>query len=337
MHLEDAQDQARALLREVVVDDRSLALVYHADADGIASAALAAAAVERLGGRVLPLTPAKGKNVYDEAFCDEIAAAEPSAVLVLDTGSRAGAAWPGGRTVVVDHHPTDAAPDVHAFVHDEDAVATAKLVLALVAPVAEIEDRSWLAAIGVLGDRGNDARHDPIVARASARFGVQSLREVVALVNASGRAARPAPELALASLRTTDDPRTVAGGQGAPAAKLHEMRAEVAEAVKHARRVAPRVRGQWAIIELEEPCRIHGVIASSWARRLSPRIVLVANRGYVPGRVHLSVRSHLEMDLRAALRGLLPDAGADFAAGHARATGAIIDAATYERLLAAIT
>jgi single-stranded-DNA-specific exonuclease len=64
--------------------------------------------------------------------------------------------------------------------------------------------------------------------------------------------------------------------------------------------------------------------------------VLVANRGYVPGRVHLSVRSHVALDLRAELRGLVPDAGDDYAAGHARASGAIIDTETYERLLAAI-
>ncbi len=313
-----------------------VAVVYHADADGISAAALACAAVERLGGAVLPLTPAKGKNVYDEDFRRELDRCSPQLVLVLDTGSRPGTRWRSAPTIIVDHHVAASPPDVEAFVHDEDAVSTSMLALDLLAPIAPIEDRSWLAAVGAFGDRGDDARAIPAVEAAVARFGSSSLRDVVALVNASGRAGAPAPDVALAALREADAPREVARGERAPARQLHAMRAEVAEASRRARRVAPRVRGKWAIIELDEPCRVHGVIASAWARRLAPRIVLVANRGYVPGRVHISVRSHQDLDLRAALRSLLPGEGGDYAAGHARATGAIIDVPTYERLLAAI-
>ena len=314
----------------------SVAVVYHADADGISAAALTCAAIERLGGSVCPLTPPKGRNVYDDAFRKELDRSAPALVIILDTGSRAGIRWRSAPTIIVDHHVAASPPDVEAFVHDEDAVSTSMLVLDLLTPIAPLEDRSWLAAIGAFGDRGDDARELPVVEEAVARYGSTSLRDVVALVNASGRAGAPSPEAALEALREADGPRTISHGGSAAARHLIAMRAEVAEASKRARRVAPRVRGKWAIIELDEPCRVHGVVASAWARRLAPRIVLVANKGYVKGRVHISVRSHEDVDLRAAMRALLPDENGDYAAGHKRATGAIVDVPTYERLLAAI-
>jgi single-stranded-DNA-specific exonuclease len=311
-------------------------VVYHADADGISAAALSSAAIEQLGGTVVALTPPKGKNVYDEAFRTRLVHERARLVLVLDTGSRAGTSWRETPTVIVDHHVASSAADAAAFVHDERAVSTSTLVLDLLEPIAPAGERSWLAAVGALGDRGDAARREPCVVAAVARFGVKALRDLVALVNASGRASAPQPELALESLREMDDPHEIVRGSGPVTRQLIAMQAEVAEATRRARHVAPRVRGRWAIIEIEDACRVHGVIASSWSRRLAPKIVLVANKGYVEGRVHIAVRSHERIDLRAALRELLPNEGDDYAAGHARATGAIVDVSTYERLLTAI-
>ena len=332
----NAQSRARNLITKGSASGGRVAIVYHADADGISAAALACAAVEQLGGAVVPLTPPKGKNVYDEDFRHEIDGCSPELVIVLDTGSRAGLRWRSAPTIIVDHHVAASPPDAEVFVHDEDAVSTSMLVLDLLAPLARVDDRAWLAAIGAFGDRGDDAREIPAVEAAVDQFGVSSLRDVVALVNASGRAGAPAPDVALEALRSAGSPQEISRATSPAAKRLYAMRAEVAEASRRARRVAPRVRGRWAIIELDEPCRVHGVIASAWVRRLAPKIVLVANKGFVEGRVHISVRSHERIDLRAAMRALLPDEGGDYAAGHTRATGAIIDVPTYERLLAAI-
>ncbi|HVJ94489.1 MAG TPA: DHH family phosphoesterase [Labilithrix sp.] len=330
------QSRARELIVEASTAGGPVALAYHADADGISSAALVWAAVEHLGGEAVALTPPKGKNVYDRAFRALLERASSRLLTLLDTGSRAGVSWRQQPTIIVDHHVTSSRPDVAAFVHDHDAVSTSILVYELLEPIAPSRERSWLAAVGALGDRGAQARRVPVVSTMVARFGSATLGSVVALVNASGRAATPAPEVALAALREARHPREISRGASAAADHLRQMRAEVAASSKRALRVAPRVRGRWAIIEIEEGCRVHGVVASAWARRLAPRIVFVANRGYVEGRVHISVRSHEDIDLRAALRGLLPDESGDYAAGHARATGAIIDFATYERLLRAI-
>lgn len=336
MTKEDVRARAREVLERTARAGGRIAVVYHADADGISAAALACAAIEELGGVAVPMTPSKGKNVYDPSFRAELDSLRVAAALIVDTGARAGEVWRNVPTVIVDHHVCEAAPDTEAFVHDEDATATATLLLELLSPIAHLEDKAWLAAVGAVGDRGARAKADRAVREASARFGHASLREVASLVNASGRAVSPAPEVALAALCTAAEPRSIVRREAPVATRLRAMQAEVAAAVKRARRAAPRVRGQWAVIEIDEPCRVHGIIASAWARRLSPAIVLVANKGYVPGRVHISVRSHEEVDLRAAMRALLPTEGDDYAAGHARATGAIVDLPTYERLLAAI-
>ena len=336
MTFDDARARARAILGEAAHDGGRVGVVYHADADGISAAALACATVERRGGAVIALTPPKGKNVYDDAFRAELERVEARAVLVLDTGSRAGARYGPLPTIVVDHHVAEAPPDVAAFVHDVRAISTSLLALDLLAPLARLDDRAWLAAIGALGDRGDDARSEPAVGDAVVRFGRTSLDRVVALVNAAGRAADPRPDVALEALRRADDPRTIVRGDSSAARRLHEMRAEVAEASRRARRAPPRIRGRWAVIEIDEACRVHGIVASSWARRLAPRIVLVANTGYMPGRVHVSVRSSEDIDLRAAMRALLPAEGDDYAAGHTRATGAILTVAAYARLIGAI-
>lgn len=328
--------RARSLLRNVLSARASVALAYHADADGIASAALGAAALERAGGTIAPLTPEKGHNIYDERFRRALDALGAGAALMLDTGSRANGAFGSTPTIVVDHHPTADRPRVHAFVHDDESPATTLLTLELVAPLAPLDDRHWLVALGILGDSGGRAIDHPILSAARSRFGAQPLREVVALINASGRAAHPEPEVALSALRRADDPRSIVHGESSEARRLHALRREVTAALAHARRVAPRVRGRFAIIEIASGCRIHGVLAAAWAKRLAPRIVLVSNRGYTPGRIHLSVRSHAPHDLRAELRALLPHAGPDYAAGHARASGAILDEGTYAELLHAI-
>ena len=333
MSAQHAIDHAQQILQQV---NGPVAVVYHADADGIASAAIVCTALERRGTQVTPLTPVKGQNVYDSAFRDEVAGRKPGATVVVDTGSRARADIAPRPCIVIDHHPTAEPPAVDCFVHDASAPASSTLAYAVAEGLADVEDRRWLVAVGLVGDLGEKARTHAVTREASARYGARNLQELVALINASGRAAAPSPDVALAALCSAVDPRHILQRDSLEGNLLRAMRAEVSAAIARARRVAPHMRGRWAIIEIDEPCRIHGVIASAWTCRLSPRIVLVANRGYSPSRVHLSVRSHANVDLRAALRSLIPDAGADYAAGHARATGAIIDRSTYDRLLAAI-
>lgn len=337
--LDVSKKQARELLVRAAQGGGKVVIVYHGDADGTSSAALAAAAVERLGGAPVCRTPAKGENIHAPAFARLVEADRPELVSVFDTGSRPERPFGDLPTIIVDHHRIDTAPPVEAFVStfgDDDSVSTSALTLDLLAPIAPLDDRAWLAAVGLLGDLGDAARRDPVVTRAAAAHGITKLRAVVSLVNAAGRSAAHEVDVALDALRAAATPAAIVRGEGPAAARLHALRAEVADALARSRKVAPKVEGRWAVIELDEPYRVHGVIAGAWTGRLADSIVLVANRGYSPGRVHFSVRSRAPLDLRAALRGLVPDAGPDFAAGHDRATGGIVDVATYDRLRRAI-
>ena len=80
------------------------------------------------------------------------------------------------------------------------------------------------------------------------------------------------------------------------------------------------------------PYQVHPLVAAAWARRLAPRPVLVANDGWVPGRVNFALRGGTA-DLRALLRDALPDADGDLGHGHPRATGGSLPPGEFDRLL----
>jgi len=339
-----AHAQARELLRARPRGSR-LVVVHDIDADGTSSAALACAAAETLGLEPFAAAPRRGENVYAERFQAELTAATREAreggalTMVVDTGGRDGARFAVEPVIVVDHHAAESGPVVDAFVSTRgkvDVVSSSLLTFELLEEVAELRERKWLAAIGLLGDLGDRAKLHPRFTEVTAGVRMTALRETVALVNAAGRASRHAPDVALAALREASSPSDVAGGLGAAARELATMREETSASFARARKVAPKKLGDYAVIMIDEPCRVHGLVAESWKRRLAPATVLVGNTGYSPGRVHFVVRAAERRDLRAALRALLPDAGPDFAAGHDQATGGIVDVATFERLLAAI-
>jgi single-stranded-DNA-specific exonuclease len=332
-----AAEQAGELLRAAVAEHASIAVVYHADADGTSSAALAVSAIQKRGGSTMPFTPRKGKSVHDPEFAAQVENSGVGLAVVLDTGSRPGRLF-RIPTLVVDHHriePTQP-PDVEAFVStfgQEPLISTSALAGELFFPFADMQERVWFAAIGLLGDLGEDARRHPWVQQATAFHKITHLRDTVSLVNAAGRSSAHEAEVALRALLEADGPADIVQGKSDAAKRLHVLKQEVADATKRAVRTAPRIAGRWAVIEFAEPCRIHSSVAAAWTRKLHDRIVLVANRGYVPGRVHFSVRSHEPLDLRAELRALLPDAGPDFASGHDRATGGIVEVSVFEKLL----
>src|SRR3712207_2825422 len=88
-----------------------------------------------------------------------------------------------------------------------------------------------------------------------------------------------------------------------------------------------------AVLRFRSPAQVHPLVATTWSRRLAPRVVLAANDDYLaPGLVNFAVRGG-DGDLRAFLREALPDATGEFAHGHDRATGGSLSADDFERLL----
>jgi hypothetical protein len=78
-------------------------------------------------------------------------------------------------------------------------------------------------------------------------------------------------------------------------------------------------------------------VAIRWARRLSDKIVIAANEGYLPGRVNFAVRTMLDINLIDYLRGLgLGQLEGEYGYGHPRASGGSLTPESFNRLLNAM-
>ncbi len=305
-------------------DARSLLLtvdrvVPHTDADGLAAGALALR--ERGEPADAAILLGRGQTPFGR---------EPPlprrSVAVLDWGVRP-LARPG---LLVDHHVPEAEPRIDQVVvsgyGERPETATAPLVRRLVP-----EQPAWLAAVGAVGDLGGDGFALPECAGAPRG----AVRKLVPLVNAPRRLPDGPVREALALLVEHEDPvAALADGRlGLLEDARRAWRAEFDRVV----RTAPRMVGdRVALLRFASPAQVHPLVATTWARRLAPRVVLAANDGYLaPGTVNFAVRGG-DGDLRALLRDALPGAGGEVAHGHDRATGGSLEAADFERLLAAL-
>lgn len=293
------------------------AVVPHTDADGLASGAIAlrargegADAAVLLGRGQTPFAP-------DAPLPD-------GPLAVLDWGVRE-LDRPG---VLVDHHVPEAAPrDDQVMVSsygEHPEVPTAALMRRVV-PDAP----AWLAAVGAVGDLGPAAfKLDECAAAPKA-----SVRRLTGLVNAPRRCPDGPVRTALALLVDHDD----------PADALLDPRIEELEEAKRAWkaefdrvvRTAPRVGDTVALLRFSSAFQVHPLVATTWARRLAPRVVLAANDGYLPGRVNFAARGGTA-SLPALLRAALPGVEGEFAHGHDRASGGSLSPEDFERLLEAL-
>ena len=334
-------DLARAFLADLPPGAR-VAVAYHGDADGTASAALAVPYLRRTGRTcAAALAPGKGEDLYSDVFSSRLRAANPDALLVLDQGSRSRAILPDVPTLVVDHH--DAPPEgvpvaVYLSGLSEKPVPTASVMTGrLLAPLADLSDLDWRIAVGAIGDLGADAPF-PEVANAKRAYGRKNLTDAVALVNAAKRSGAHDTATALAALLAARVPADVAGGVVPQFDLLADYRAEVGEERARCARTAPRFAGDWALLRFASPCQIHGPIATAWVGRLPKQIVLAANEGYTPGNVHFSVRTRrANENLLERLRAFRAVTNApELGQGHRQATGGVLSRAQFEKLLEAI-
>jgi single-stranded-DNA-specific exonuclease len=292
----------------------AVAVVPHTDADGLAAGAIALRARGEGAGEAVLL--GRGQTPFAPG-----AELPDGPLAVLDWGMR-----PLDRpALVVDHHAPETGPrDDQVFVSgygDVPEASTAALMRRI-----EPDQPAWLAAVGAVGDLGDDAFLLPEVAGAPKT----AVRKLASLVNAPRRLPDGPVREALGLLVEHDDPREaladprVAGLKEAKRA----CRAEFDRVV----RTAPQVGEGVALIRFSSPCQVHPLVATTWARRLSPRVVLAANDGYLAGRVTFALRGG-EVSLLALLRAALPDAEGEVAHGHDRATGGSLTPSEFERLL----
>ncbi len=331
---------ARAQIAELAERRARVVVAPHGDVDGLCSGVLVVRALERLGARPVIALPGKGEHVHTPSMQARIAALQGDALIVLDMGSRAGPIVAGLPTIVVDHHDATHKPDGALYVSGaggEPVAPTGLMVYVLLASMVDLDDVAWLALLATQGDLGE--RHPFTEQLAPIAAGVKKThcKEAIALLNAARRSANYRADLALHVLYEAKSPENIARGTLEGARALAACRAEVNQEVSRVARVAPKIVGNVALISFSSGAQIHPLIATRWAPRLSPNVVIAANDSYLPGRVNFAMRSASDIDLLAFLRGLgLGTVQGEFANGHPRATGGSIPPAEFRRFTSAL-
>lgn len=343
-------DQALPAAREAVarfldpLDRAGRVLVFcHFDADGLGAGAVLGRALPRLGFTDVQVVPSgRGESAFSDAARERLRALRPHALVVTDLGVHRDGVLPDVPTLYVDHHRPEGGPEGPVTVvsgYGWDPIpASAWLAWELVAPLADVDDLGWIAAVGAMSDLG-DAAPWPALPALRKRYTAKWLREAVSLVNAARRASAFDVQTPLELLMEADGPRALAG-DSPEADRLREYRDEVRAAVDAARRVPPvfSATEPWALLRLHSPCQIHPLIAQQWRGRLKGHAVMAANRGYLPGVVAFSCRTarrdlHLPELLQAVDLG--PHTG-QIGRGHDQASGGHLPPEPFDRLLAAL-
>ncbi len=330
----DPRADARAGMERFLaeVPSGTVAVAGHFDADGLSAVATLVRALRAAGREAEPVIVGKTETPWDPSFAERLRALGPAGLILTDLGTRGEAVLADVPTLIVDHHrPTGTPPSaVTLSGHGLSPEPTSALIAWwATTALGEQDDLQWLAALGLIGDMApEDAFLE--LAEAQKRWGKTALRDATSLVNAPRRTGAADASPALRLLLEADGPKVITKGDSADAHALVAAKVEVREAVEAARRVAPRVVGDVALILFSSPCQVHPLIAQQWRGRLKDKIVLAANAGYRPGWVHFAARSASGRDLLAFLAEHRPE-GADgrFGNGHAQATGGALPAALW--------
>lgn len=313
----------------------------HFDADGLASGALVARGLERLGhGGVRVVPSGRGESAFSEEARGRLRGMAPDALIVTDLGVDRVGVLHGVATLYIDHHRPDGEPEdavvVSAYGWDPTP-SSAWLAYDLLSPLTELGDLAWLAAIGVVGDLGDRAPW-PELAEVKRRHGAKWLREAVSLINAARRASAFDVATPLSLLLEAEGPRGVV--EGSPGAeRLRGYRAEVRGEVERVARIAPVFSDdrRFALIRFRSACQIHPLLAERWRRRLREQVVIAANAGYLPGVVAFAARTErTDVSLPALFRSFDPEGrwGGRFGRGHDRASGGHLPREAFNRMLA---
>lgn len=134
--------------------------------------------------------------------------------------------------------------------------------------------------------------------------------------------------------------------------RLAAAREEINLEVEKRTHVPPKFSkdGKIAVLKIESKAQVHPVIATRWASHLKSKaleIVMVANYGYLPGKVNFSCRiarcargNDPPVNIIASLKAvavlddsdLVERLGENFARGHKEASGGIVNTAEFEEL-----
>ena len=337
--LEDARVLFAKFVSETPRDAR--VLVFHdSDADGVTAGVVLFRTLERLGFSHVALgAPTRERDAWSEGNRAVIRGHSPQTLFVLDLGSRDEPLIENGTTMFIDHHRPDGLPPgatlISAYAWDP-IPNTSLIVYDVCSPLATVEDLDWIAAIGALSDVGERAPF-PLLAAVKDRYAMKDLKEATTLVNAARRATVYQPERAVRALLEHATARDLVQSTSEDVAALREAREEVKQEMAEAKKSAPKFAGNVALIRVKSKCQVHPVIAQIWRTRLPKYVVIVANEGYIDGRVNFSMRTASGVNLLDFLRAIdLGEGEGSYARGHDQATGGSLPLERWNRLLEAL-
>lgn len=334
---------ARSLFAAFVSEtprDARVVIFHDSDADGVTSGVVLYRTLERLGFTSLVLAaPTRERDAWSQSNRAIVAAHAPHTLFVLDLGSRDEAPHDGARTMFIDHHRPDGLPPGASLIsaYEWDPIPnTSLIVFDVCSPLVDVGDLDWIAAIGAVSDVGERAPF-PLLTAVRQRHRMSDLKEATTLINAARRASRYQPETAVQALLDHVDARELVTSSSAAVAALREAREEVKRELGEAKKSAPKFAGNVALIRVHSPVQVHPVIAQIWRSRLPKYIVIVANDGYIPGRVNFSMRTATGINLLDFLRGIdLGEGEGSYARGHDQATGGSLPLDRWNMLLGAL-
>lgn len=304
-------------------------IVCHNDADGLSAGVILQCAMERIGRPASVRIIGRGENAYSRAFAEELAAHPIGGLVLADVGTASELPLNGVPTAIVDHHMPSGWPEGATVISGigEDPVPTTSLLAYRCALACDAaEGLLWLAAVGIIGDLAEAGGFAELEA-ARRKYGITALRKAAALVNAPRRTASGDASAAFALLAEADGPKAVLSGAHAQTALLLAAKAEVKQALDSARKVAPKMVGDVAVLQFASPCQIHPLVAQAWRTRLKDRIVIAANTGYRPGWVHFAARTASGRDILGFLAEHRPPrADEQYGNGHRAASGGALRA-----------
>lgn len=347
-----------------VAAGRKTLIVPDKDADGLASGAILMRTLVLLGldsSLISVHLLQKGNSVHDETERTAMATYKPAYVFVLDQGSRRSSPVidKPHQALVIDHHHAldDDFPEgsKHVTACNSPPVATSSLLTYLICQelYENIEKHcDWLCILGTHGDLGNTLKWEPPfpdMKEAFKKYTKKAINDAVSLINAPRRTATYDVPGAWAALTAADSPSGLLNNE-----KMLAARAEVNAEVERCTHTAPKFSSdaKIAVFRVRSKAQIHPVIATRWAGHLQSaklEVVMVANDGYVPGKVNFSCRIPRSarardppvsiIEILEGVAAKAPDAtlrarlGESFARGHKEASGGVVAVTDFEELM----
>ena len=362
-------ERARNFIKKAASSNQRVVICPDKDADGLSSGVILYRTLTELGLRDDLITVhllSKATSLRSDSETEQIKSYEPAYIIILDQGSFAGPAIVADiPTLIIDHHYSFDFPEqavICTAAYSPPIATTALLTYHICLPLVKSgECIDYLAVIGTIGDLSASVKwvepFPPHLGEIMKDKGKKNFADAVGLLNAPRRSSIYNVIEAWNSLLISKSPSDVIHHSTNPhLKKLLEARDEVAIETENNSHNAPlfSLDKRTACLIMSSGCQVHPVVATRWAGFLKSKdlmIVMCANTGYSPGKVHFSCRipkfrrvddgTERAVDIQAILKEYAsrnPDlerrliADGNFAKGHKEASGGVLATELWEEL-----